>query len=131
LALEAADRLHDRLAVGPGLLHLAHVVPRGGLEDRRLGAGEVLRGAVIVGALDDGLVEAAVGRLHVLAEVLAYRAGDAVAPADGVDDERRTLDAVTAGEQLVDPGVAAAIGGDESTRPQRCRITGALHDLAG
>src|SRR5207302_3703092 len=71
VALEAANGLHDGLAIRPWLLHLGHVITLGRLEDRRIGAREGLRLAVVVGALDDGLVEAAVVRLHVLAEVLA------------------------------------------------------------
>src|SRR5438270_141019 len=73
VALEAADRLDDRLAIGPGQLALRHVVALARLEDRRIGAGEVLRLAVVVGAFHHRLVEAEGVVLGLLAEVLADR----------------------------------------------------------
>ena len=109
VALEAADRLHDRRLIAPRLLHLGHVVALRGLEDARLDAREHLGLTMVVGALHDGLVDAIAGGLHVLAEELANRARDAMSPARGVDDERRSLHAVTAAEELGDAGVAAAI----------------------
>src|SRR5450759_1358078 len=126
VALEAADRLDDRLTVAPRQFAFAHVVALGGLEDGRVGADEHLRLTVIVGALDDRLVDT-LCRFGDIAEVLADRPRHAVSPTDRVDDERRALHAVAAAEEPVDAGVTTAVGGDQATLRLRARLAKPLH----
>ena len=92
---------------------------------------EHLRLAVVIGALDDRLVDAIARGLHVLTEELANRSRRAMSPARRIDDERRALHAVTAAEELRHAGVAAAIRREQTALRHGDELVRALHDLTG